>query len=240
MVRITVLRHGTGLLRRCVFATRFTQAMWDFDEVVAISEKLEAFKKGCGQRVLTLCLNDLERANRILGELLRATKRATKTKVRGGLDTDRAPTSWMVRHCCGFTAGFMCDQTLGPLGEVVWARVPGTRLLRGKFEVNCLELVWLGKTENSDEHLCGDLHGVHKFRTNQAAACDCQKGGCQQALRRLYPKPMRKIAAGGAEPLGHKRVFPFCRHSIAIERLRSGVSSTFRESSRDSDGAQAR
>ena len=44
-------------------------------------------------------------------------------------------------------------------------RVPRTRLLRGKFEVNGLELFWLGKTENTEEHLCGDEHGVRQFRT---------------------------------------------------------------------------
>ena len=64
----------------------------------------------------------------------------------------------------GSTAGSMCGQTvlrnntwkgeLACFGEVVWPRVAGTRLLRGKFEVNWLELVWLGKRENSDEHLC--------------------------------------------------------------------------------------
>ena len=37
--------------------------------------------------------------------------------------------------------------------------------MRGKFEVNWQELVWLGKTENTEEHLCGDEHGVRKFRT---------------------------------------------------------------------------
>ena len=45
-------------------------------------------------------------------------------------------------------------------GEVAWARVPGEQ-----FEVNWLELFWLGKTENIEEHLGGDEHGVRKFRT---------------------------------------------------------------------------
>ena len=49
--------------------------------------------------------------------------------------------------------------------EVVWARDPGTRLFRGGLEVNWLEHVWLGKRENSDEHLCVDEHGVRNFRT---------------------------------------------------------------------------
>ena len=31
--------------------------------------------------------------------------------------------------------------------------------------MNWLELVWLDKTENTEEHLCGDEHGVRKFRT---------------------------------------------------------------------------
>ena len=54
---------------------------------------------------------------------------------------------------------------LAYFGEVVWARAPGTRLLRGKYEVDWLELVWLGKTENTEEQLCSDEHGVPKFRT---------------------------------------------------------------------------
>ena len=54
---------------------------------------------------------------------------------------------------------------LACFGEIVWARVPGSRLLRGKYEVNWLELVWLGKTEITKEHLCGDEHGVRKFQT---------------------------------------------------------------------------
>ena len=49
-------------------------------------------------------------------------------------------------------------------GGVVWARVLGSRLLRGWYEVNWLELVWLGKTENTEERLCGDEHGVRKFQ----------------------------------------------------------------------------
>ena len=34
--------------------------------------------------------------------------------------------------------------------------------VRGEFDVKWLALVWLGKTENSDEDLCGDEHGVRK------------------------------------------------------------------------------
>ena len=56
---------------------------------------------------------------------------------------------------------------LACFGEAVWARVPGIRLLRGKFEVNWLELVWLGKTENAEEHVCGDEHEVRKFRISR-------------------------------------------------------------------------
>ena len=54
---------------------------------------------------------------------------------------------------------------LACFGEVVWARIPGTRLLRGKYEVNWLALVWLDKTEHTEKHLCGDEHGVRKFQT---------------------------------------------------------------------------
>ena len=31
--------------------------------------------------------------------------------------------------------------------------------------MNWLELVWLGKTENTEEHLCSDKYGVRKFGT---------------------------------------------------------------------------
>ena len=80
-------------------------------------------------------------STRTLGDLLRTTKHATETKVGSRFD-----------DCCP---------------EVTRAQVPATRLLLGKFEVNWLELVWLGKRErkNSDGHLCGDAQGVRKFRT---------------------------------------------------------------------------
>ena len=54
---------------------------------------------------------------------------------------------------------------LSCFGEIAWARVPGSRLLGGMFEVNWLEHVWLGKTEFTEEHLSGDEHAVRKFRT---------------------------------------------------------------------------
>ena len=117
----------------------------------------------------------MERASRTLGEMLRTMKNATETRVGGRLETDQALICWMVRHGCwifcryhvradgrtffvvlrnnSYRAGLAC------FGEVVWARVPGTRLLRGKYEVKWLELVWLGRTECTEEHLCGDEHG---------------------------------------------------------------------------------
>ena len=116
-----------------------------------------------------------------MGEMLRTLKHATETRVGGRLETDHPLISWMIRHCCwvfcryhvradgrtpcevlrnnSYRGGLAC------FGEIVWARVPGSRLLRGKYEVNWLELVWLGKTENTEEHLCGDEHEVRKFWT---------------------------------------------------------------------------
>ena len=123
----------------------------------------------------------IERANWTLGEMLRTMKHATETRVGGKLGTDHLLISCMIRHCywifCkyhvradgrtsfevlrnnSYRGGLAC------FGEIVGVRVPGTRLLRGKFEVNWLELVWLGKTENTEEHLGGDEHGVRKFWT---------------------------------------------------------------------------
>ena len=123
----------------------------------------------------------MERANPTLGEMLRALKHATETRAGGRLETDHPINCWMVRHCCwvfcryhvsadgltpfevlrnnSYQGGVACFE------EVDWARAPGTRLLRGKCEVNWLEMVWLGKTEHTEEHLCGDEHGVRKFRT---------------------------------------------------------------------------
>ena len=118
----------------------------------------------------------MERANRTVGEMLRTMKHATETRVGGRLETGHPLISWMIRHCCwvfcmhhvradgrtpyevvrnnSYRSGLAC------FGEIVWAVVPGSRLLRGKYEVN-----WLGKTENTEEHLCGDEHGVRTFRT---------------------------------------------------------------------------
>ena len=113
----------------------------------------------------------MERANRTMGEMLRTMKHATETRIGGRLETDHPLISWMIRHCCwvfcryhvradgrtpyevlrnnSYRGGLAC------FGEIVWARVPGSRLLRGKYEVNWLELVWLGKTENTEEHRRG-------------------------------------------------------------------------------------
>ena len=123
--------------------------------------------------------------------------------------------SWMVRHCCWPTAGSMCHQTVGrltkcretkatelgmPLGEVVWARVP-TRLLRGKFEESWLELVWLGKTQHSDEHLRGDEHVVQKFRTirRQPETARWRREDVDKLVGDS-PKRKRTRRAGGVEP----------------------------------------
>ena len=109
-------------------------------------------------------------------------KHATETRVGGRLETDHPLISWMIRHCCwvfcryhvradGRTPSYEVLRNnsyrggLACFGEIVWARVPGSRLLSGKYSVNWLELVWLGKTENTEEHLCGDEHGVRLFWT---------------------------------------------------------------------------
>ena len=91
---------------------------------------------------------------------------------------------------------------LACFGEIVWARIPGSRLLRGQYEVNWLELVWLGKTENTEKHLCGDEHGVRKFRT-------IRRQPEQARWRREYvdklsgdpfnPKPKTSMAVGPGE-----------------------------------------
>ena len=120
----------------------------------------------------------MERANTTMGEMLRTMKHATETRIGGRLETDHPLISWMIRHCCWVFCRYHVRADgrtpyevlrnnsyrggLAYFGEIVWARVPGPRLLRGKYEVNWLELVWLGKTENTEEHLCGDEHGEHR------------------------------------------------------------------------------
>ena len=42
----------------------------------------------------------MERANLILGEVWRAVKHATETRVGGRLETDHLLICWMGRHCC--------------------------------------------------------------------------------------------------------------------------------------------
>ena len=85
-----------------------------------------------------------------------------------------------------FRGGLPC------FGELVWARVLGKRRL---------ELVWLGKTENSDEHLCGDEHGVRKFRTirRQLETARWRREDVDKLVGEPFnPKPKISIAAGGA------------------------------------------
>ena len=130
---------------------------------------------------VTLILREVQARDHGSHGMLRTKKHAIETRGGGRLETDHHFISWMLRHFCrifrryhvradgrtpvevlrnnSYRGGLAC------FGEVVWARVPGTTLLRGKFEVNWLELVSVGKTENTEEHLCGDEHGVRKFRT---------------------------------------------------------------------------
>ena len=129
------------------------------------------------------------------------------------LETDDPLISWRTRQCricCKFRAdGRTPHEVLrnnsdrgGPacFGEIVWVRVPGTRLLRGKFEVNWLELVWLAKT------------GPRKS-TGAATSTGCASSGqsddspSQQIEEREYvdkpagdpfnPKPKTSVGSGG-------------------------------------------
>ena len=88
----------------------------------------------------------------------------------------------------------------GRLDELCWGT---TRLLRGKFEVNWLELAWLGKTQTSDEHLCGDDNGVRKVQTTrrQQETARWRREDVDQLVGDPFnPKPDSSMAVGGAEP----------------------------------------
>ena len=123
----------------------------------------------------------MERANRTLGEVSRKLKHASETRVGGRLETDQLLICRMVRHCCwifckyrvrpdggnpfemlpngSYRGGLVC------LGRIARTHILGSRPLRGWYEVNWLELVWLGKTDNTEKHLCDDEHGVRELHT---------------------------------------------------------------------------
>ena len=143
-------------------------------------------------------------------------KHAVEQKVGGRFRSDHALISWLVRHCAWTHTRFHVRTDgktpyevlhelsnrggLACFGETVWARVPGSRLIRGKFEVNWLELVWVGKTDSSDEHLCGDEHGVRKFRAirRQPESARWRREMCDKLIGDPWePKPKPKP---GAEP----------------------------------------
>ena len=161
----------------------------------------------------------MERANRTMGEMLRTMKHATETRVGGRLETDHPLISWMIRHCCWVFSRYhvradgrtpyevlrnnSCRGGLACFGEIVWARVPGSRLLRGKYEVNWLELVWLGKTEKHGRALV-------RRRAWGAQVPDHQTTAESARWRREYveklsgdpfnPKPKTSMAVGLGEP----------------------------------------
>ena len=89
-------------------------------------------------------------------------------------------------------------------GEIVCARVSGTRLLHGKFEVNWLELIWLGKTENTEEYLYGEEHGVRKFWTIRRQPESARwRRGTSTSLRVIpfNPMPKTSMAVGSGDLL---------------------------------------
>ena len=85
-------------------------------------------------------------------------------------------------------------------GEIVCARVSGTRLLHGKFEVNWLELIWLGKTENTEEYLYGEEHGERKFWTIRRQPESARRGYVDKLAGDPFnPKPKTSMAVGRGE-----------------------------------------
>ena len=107
----------------------------------------------------------MERANRTLGEVSRALKHATETRVGGRLETHQLLISRLVRHCCWIFCRFQVRPDggnpfemlrngsyrggLACLGRIARTCILGSRPLRGWYEVNWLELVWLGITLRS-------------------------------------------------------------------------------------------
>ena len=58
-------------------------------------------------------------------------------------------------------------------------------------------LVWLVKRENSDEHLCGDEHGVRRFRTirRQPESARCRREDVDKLVNDPFnakPEPFRR------------------------------------------------
>ena len=85
---------------------------------------------------------------------MRATKHHTETNV-AGLHADHPLIRWMVSHCCLPHCRFhvrLDGRTLVGLACFAASRL-GTGSRSG---FKCIGWIWLGKTENSDEHLCGD------------------------------------------------------------------------------------
>ena len=112
----------------------------------------------------------MERANCTVGELLRTMKHATETKVGGRWDADHPLISCVTLSLASMQvprASKRQDASRSVAEHQLQRRACLCRRSRRKFEMNWLELVWLGKTEDSDEHLCGNEHGVRKFRTNR-------------------------------------------------------------------------
>ena len=122
----------------------------------------------------------MERANRTLEEMLRTVKHTFETRVGGRLETDNPLISWMIRHCCWVCCRYHVladgripfevrrNKQLPRWTHLLWRSRLGSgpwNKTAGKFEMNWLELVWLGKTENTEERSCGDEHGARKFRT---------------------------------------------------------------------------
>ena len=152
----------------------------------------------------------MKRTNPSLGEMLRRMNHATETRVGGRLETDRPTvTTLLLYHvrADGRTIYEVLRNNsfrggLAYFGVIVWARVTGTRLLRGKFEVNWLKLVWMGKTENTEEHLCGDEHGLRKFQTirRQLESARWRSECVDKLTGDLFnPKPKSSTAMGSGD-----------------------------------------
>ena len=130
----------------------------------------------------------VERTNREEAGLLRTLKAGLEARISGKVALDHDLISWLIRHSAwlitrfrvrasGHTANELIRQrkyggAIVEFGDIVWARILTTKEL-GKLDQRCVEVVWAGKAEGSDELIVMDHRGASRFR----AVCRELEGG---------------------------------------------------------------
>ena len=125
-------------------------------------------------------MDTCENANKEIAGVLRHIRAFLERKTKVVINVQHPLAAFLIRHAGWLISRFeiRADGRTGfqrlkghdyrglvaGFGECVWSKLPQQYTL-GKLDERWLSVVWLGKSERSDEHIVGGVHGINVGRS---------------------------------------------------------------------------